>query len=220
MNVRSIVASGETYASKRQYNYEHRFALIFKNGMSVDEFVLEALQLVLDGYDSSNPPTLSILSSPIQAMSKVCGCNVRELSVFKNFIRGYKKKLLEVGKSKNLTCPVFLDHAVDIFRKMTSNCSKSDLLVYKFTMLMKIYYGIRTGDILKIKYGHLRLLKPGVFSVGSDGRKGCSSVDSPTVYYVYESRLPEFCLFTVIQNLKKSGLSEDEYILSSRDRRK
>ena len=220
MDVRELVTSGSTYALKRQARFHEQFQMMYNPSVDVSEFVLDCLQLVLNNYPTQNPPTLSLLSGPISAMSSVCGLNVRDLPAFKNFIRGYKKKLVEVGKTKNLTCPVFLDHAVDIHRKLIISCPKNLQLVYKFVMLMKLYFGIRTADVMKIRYGHLRFLKTGLYTVGSDGRKGCSSVDSPTVYFVYRSTNAEFCLFTVVDRLSRSGLSKDAFILTDRIRRK
>ena len=220
MDVRQLVASGETYSSKRQKSYYERFVSHYHGPDNLDGFVIDCLQSVLNDYPVDNPPTLSLLSGPILAMNSIIGVNVRDLPVFKNFLRGYKQQLSNLGKTKNLTCPVFLDHAILLYRKILSVCSSENVACYKFIMLMKIYFGVRTGDILKIKYGHLKFLKPNLYTVGSDGRKGCSSVDSPTVYYVYRCDNPEFCLHMVIEQLLSMGFKSDDHILSARDRRK
>ena len=175
MNYRKICESGtNTYRAKCHLNDQY-YKQKFKNyGGPADRFIGECVQEILSRYDESKPPCLETICRPFSSISNAVGFNIRESVEIKSFISGYKSLLEEAGKKRNYTCPVFLDHGVQIMKSCVSNLERFGLDVYaeeiRFLFLMKIYFGVRTADMCKVRYSDIRRLSEKQYSVGSDGR--------------------------------------------------
>ena len=121
MNVNEFISAGSTYSGRKKDQFVTRYTPIWIQNPIPGDFFRVAMQNFLDCYDMNNPPTLGTLVLPISAMCQVSGVNLREEQFYKDFIRGYKKNLESKQKTCNLTCPIFLDHGVQIFKRL---CSK------------------------------------------------------------------------------------------------
>ena len=224
MNSRAIALSGQNYASRRNHDYFEEFKIAFDsfNG-SNDDFFLDCMDKLLSKYSPENPPCFSLFTGPITSLNRVLGEDIRQSMVYKNFSRGYKQKLESLGKTTNYASPVFLDHYLSIVKsmlQMIKGCSSKVFYEqFRFVLLMKLWYGVRTGDMCKVRYEQIRVIDKSCYSVGSDGRKGCSAVESPTVFYVYKFKGERiFCLHDCVTNLRTSGC--EGFVFSETNRRK
>ena len=176
MNYRKICESGtNSYRAKCHLN-DQFYKQKYRNYRgSAQDFVAECVQEILSRYDESKPPCLETVCRPFKSISNAVGYNIRDSVEIKSFISGYKCMLEEIGKKRNYTCPVFLDHGVQVMKAcMTNLCQfglEDSILEIQFLFLMKIYFGSRTADLCKIRYSDLRRLSDVQYAIGSDGRK-------------------------------------------------
>ena len=226
MRASDFIRRGTTYASTRtDYFYELFSTVRLQYPDNLENFFEACLDRVLSDYDKNNPPSLAVFNGPLNSMNRILNLDIRKTNVYKNFIRGYKKRLEEIGKTTNYTSPIFLDHACLLIRKFLSHVRTGELRVkyeqFRFVLLMKLWFGVRTGDMTKIRYSSLRRVDDCCFSIGSDGRKGCSSVDSPTIFHAYKfDGDPDFDLYDCVEKLFTYDADIATFIFPETDRRR
>ena len=226
MKAADFIKRGTTYASTRT-DYFHGVFIAIRSRYpdSLEMFFEACLDRVLADYDSENPPTLAVFNGPLTSISQILNLDIRKTTVYKNFLRGYKKRLEELGKTTNYTSPIFIDHACCLIKKFLEFLSTSECSLkyeqFKFVLLMKLWFGVRTGDMTKIRYSSIRRVDENCFSIGSDGRKGCSSVDSPTIFHAYQfDGDPDFNLYCCVQKLSMRAVDKNAFIFPEADRRR
>ena len=226
MKAADFIKRGTTYASTRtDYFYGVFSAIRRQYPNDADEFFVACMDKVLSSYESDNPPTLAVFNGPLNSVSRILNFDIRKTTVCKNFIRGYKKRLEELGKTTNYTSPIFIDHACQLIKKFLTFVRSSECLLkyeqFRFVLLMKLWFGVRTGDMTKIRYSSIRRVDDNCFSIGSDGRKGCSSVDSPTIFHAYRFEGNSiFSLYECVQRLFVLENDKSTFIFPEVDRRR
>ena len=70
----------------------------------------------------------------------------------------------------------------------------------------------------RIRYRHINKIDDECYSIGSDGRKGCSSVDSPTVFHILKLRDDYYDLHGLIGRLLLQSGDSDSFIFTDKQR--
>ena len=175
MNFDKICAKGLNKYRATQHLNEKFYLQLYRDFKgSKESFVAFCVQDILNRYDEKQPPCLEAICRPFSSISKAIGVNIRDTTQIKSFISGYKQLLVESGKKRNYSCPVFLDHGLEIMMSSLANLKDYGLtgrvLEIKFLYLMKLYFGVRTGDMCKVRYCDFKRISEMQISIGSDGR--------------------------------------------------